>query len=240
MRSRSIIAGLAATLIAVLALSGSSIAGGIQNPPQPGPSDFVRKVDNPFFPLTPGTTYIYRGVKDAKPTRDVFRVTKRKAVIQGVATVVVRDDLYQAGKLAETTIDWFAQDRSGNVWYFGEDTKELDPNGNVISTEGTWKAGVDGARAGVVMPATPRVGDSYRQEFYKGHAEDHFRITSLSARVTVPYGSFRKVLKTREWTPLDPAIRENKYYARGIGLVRGEDVKGPAEHSDLVSIQRSR
>src|SRR3954454_24063408 len=149
MPRRSIATALAATAIASLGVAATSTAGGgFQNPPQPNPGDFVRKIDNRYYPLRPGTTLTYRGVKDGKPSRDVFRVTKSTKTIQGVRCVVVRDRLFVGGKLRETTLDWFAQDRAGNVWYFGEDTKELDARGRVVATSGSWKAGVRVPRPG--------------------------------------------------------------------------------------------
>jgi hypothetical protein len=239
MRSRSTVTALAATAVAGLAVTGTSVAGGgFDNPPQPGPSKFQKKVDNPFFPLRPGTTYIYRGRTDGARSRIVFRVTRRTKRIQGVDCVVVRDRHYVRGKLREDTFDWFAQDRAGNVWYFGESTRELDERGRVVTTAGSWKAGRDGARAGIVMPAHPRVGDRYRQEYYKGEAEDEFRILSRSARVKVPYRKFRRVLKTRDTTPLDRTVRENKFYARGIGLIADADLDGSGDRSKLVSVKR--
>jgi hypothetical protein len=229
MRFRSITAALGAAAIAMLALAATSAAQA------PHRANFVRTIDNPYFPQTPGTVYTYRGAKDGKSSRDVVRVTHRTKTIQGVRTVVVHDELFLSGKLAETTNDWYAQDRAGNVWYFGEDTKELDPNGNVTSTEGSWQWGRDGAVGGIVMLAHPHVGDSYRQEFFAGHAEDQARVLSLDWTVHVPYGGFRHVLKTRETTRLEPDVLSNKYYARGVGMLRELDVQGGDERSDLVS-----
>ena len=143
------------------------------------PANFVAEVDNPWFPLKPGTTYVYRGAKDGKPSREMLEVTHLTKTIQGVRAMVLHDNLYLAGKLAERTSDWYAQDADGNVWYLGEDTAEFDRNGRITSTEGSWQAGVDGAEAGIYMPAHPKVGESYSQEYYKGHAEDHFRVVSL-------------------------------------------------------------
>ena len=144
---------------------------------------FVEHIDNPWFPLVPGTTYIYRGMKDGEPSREVLRVTHRTKVIQGVRCTVLEDRLYLSGRLEERTTDWYAQDEKGNVWYFGEETAELDERGRVTSREGSWQAGVDGAKAGIYMPAEPKVGESFRQEFYAGHAEDHFRVEDLAASV---------------------------------------------------------
>src|SRR5918911_2614791 len=137
----------------------------------PNPHAFVRHVTNPWFPLRPGTTYVYRGVKDGERARDVVTVTHRTKVIQGVRTTAVRDLLYLRGKVEERTTDWYAQDKRGNVWYFGEDTAELDRRGRVKTREGTWLSGRDGARAGIFMPAHPRAGQTGRQEYLRGHAE---------------------------------------------------------------------
>ncbi|HMI21669.1 MAG TPA: hypothetical protein VK496_02025 [Gaiellaceae bacterium] len=204
----------------------------------PDPGDFVGRVDNPWFPLVPGTTFVYRGVKDGKSARDVVTVTHATKTIQGVHCTAVRDRLYLAGRLEERTTDWYAQDRRGNVWYFGEATAELDRAGHVTSTEGSWLAGRDGAQAGIFMTARPMVGQSRRQEYYKGHAEDHFAVVSLRARVSVPYTSSNRALLTKEWTPLEAGTLDHKYYVRGIGNVKEVTVKGPLERSELVSVQR--
>src|SRR5919108_4495390 len=147
----------------------------------PSPSRFAGGVTNPWFPLRPGTTLVYRGVKDGKPSRDVVHVTGKTRKIAGVVCTAVSDRLYVRGRLAERTTDWYAQDKAGNVWYFGEATAELDVRGKVTSREGSWLAGVDGAQAGLFMPAPPRVGLTARQEFYKGHPEEQLRVLSLSA-----------------------------------------------------------
>src|SRR3954454_6660702 len=194
------------------------------------PGHFTATIDNPWLPLKPGTTLTYTGVKDGKPQRDVFRVTSRTKVIDGVPCVVIDDRVYSHdGKLNERTSDYYTQDGKGNVWYYGEDTAELDAGGKVTSTEGTWHAGVDGARAGLFMPAHPRVGERHRQEYYKGHAEDQFRVVSVHARVNVPYGKFTSALETNEWTRLEPGVLDAKYYVRGIGEVFEGSVTGPKE-----------
>jgi hypothetical protein len=201
------------------------------------PAKFSPRVDNPWFPLKPGTVYVYRGVKDGQPSRDVVTVTGATKRIGGVPCAVVRDRLYLRGRLHERTADWYTQDAQGNVWYFGEATAELDRNGKVKSTEGSWQAGRDGAKPGVFMFARPRVGRSARQEYYKGHAEDHFRVLSLNASVKVPYTSSRKALLTKEWTPLEPRVVDHKLYVRGIGLVLEQTVKGGDERNALVSVR---
>jgi hypothetical protein len=190
---------------------------------------FRAHVDNPWFPLTPGTTYVYNGVKDGKPSRELLTVTHRTKTIAGTPCVVVDDRLFVGGHLAERTADWYSQDRFGNVWYFGEATAELDARGRVTTTEGSWQAGVDGARAGILMPAHPRVGQTGRQEFFKGQAEDHFRVVGLFEG---------KALLTEEWTPLEPGVLDHKLYVRGVGTVLERTVKGGDELNELVSLRR--
>lgn len=177
------------------------------------------------------------GTKDGKPTRDVYRVTRQTRTIAGVRCVVVEDRLDEAAHLEERTRDYYAQDARGNVWYFGEDTAELDARGHVTSTEGTWHAGVRNARAGIFMPAHPAVGEHHRQEYDKGNAEDEFRVRRLHARITVPYGSFRNVLQTHEFTRLEPGTLDAKYYVRGVGEVLETSIKGPKERAALVDIR---
>lgn len=204
----------------------------------PPPSDFTTRIDNPWFPLRPGTTYVYRGVKDGQPSRDVVTVTHLTTRIAGVLCVVVHDRLYLRGRLGERTTDWYTQDKHGNVWYFGEATAELDRRGRVTSTEGTWRAGRNGARPGIYMPAHPRVGQTGRQEFYKGHAEDHFQVVSVQATVRVPYVASQGALLTKEWTPLEPGVLDHKFYVRGIGTVLEQTVKGGNERNELVAVRK--
>jgi hypothetical protein len=202
----------------------------------PGP--FVDRIDNPWFPLAPGTTFVYRGVENGKRSRDVVTVSRRTRVVDGVRCTEVSDRLYLAGRLAERTTDWYAQDRRGTVWYFGERTAELDARGRVTSTEGSWRAGVDGARAGILMPAHPRVGQTFSQEHYAGHAEDRFRVLALRASVSTPAASSRRALLTKEWTPLEPDVVDHKLYVRGVGLVEEKTVRGGDERAVLVSVTR--
>ena len=201
-------------------------------------SDFVRRVDNPWFPLAPGSKYTYRGVKEGTPMVDLLRVTHRTKTILGVRTTVVHDEVLMRGRPEEVTNDFYAQDSRGNVWYFGENTKELDRHGHVTTREGSFRAGEDGARAGLFFPAHPKPGVSARQEFYKGHAEDHFKVLDGSASVSVPYTSTHHSVRTKEWTPLEPKVLDNKYYVRGVGTVREIAVKGPVERLELVSFTR--
>ena len=203
-----------------------------------GRAAFVRGVDNPWFPLRPGTVYVFEGTKDGKALRDVVTVTAETRTIDGVRCTVVHDRLYLGGRLAERTTDWYAQDRAGNVWYFGEATAELDAKGSVTTTEGSWQAGVHGARAGIQMPAEPRVGQRFRQEYDRGNAEDRFEVLSLTAVVSTPAVSSRHALLTKEWTRLEPGVIDHKLYVRGIGTVVEEAVKGGAERAVLVSARR--
>jgi len=197
---------------------------------------FVGRVTNPWFPLRPGTTYVYTGVKDGRRGRDVVRVTHEQKVIRGVRCTAVSDLLHLDGRLAERTTDWYAQDRAGNVWYFGEATAELDQAGHVTRREGSWRAGVDGARAGIFMPAHPKVGKSFRQEYYEGHAEDHFAVVSVSQSVVVPYTAATHALLTKEWTPLEPDALDHKIYIRGVGLAKEEAIKGGDERFELADV----
>jgi hypothetical protein len=174
-------------------------------------------------------------VKEGVKMVDTVRVTTRTRRILGVATTVVHDAVTVNGRPEEVTDDYYAEDRHGNVWYFGEATKSFDRDGHAVSTEGSFEAGVDGARPGVLLPGHPQVGMTGRQEFLRGEAEDRFKVLDLDAVTSVPLASSRHALRTREWTPLEPAVVDNKYYFPGIGLVREASVKGPVEKLELVS-----
>jgi hypothetical protein len=184
--------------------------------------------------------YTYRGIKEGQPSREVMTVTHATATIGGYPAAVVDDKLWIRGRLEERTTDWYTQDAAGNVWYVGERTAELRPDGSVKSTEGTWRAGRNGARAGIFMVAHPHVGSAERQEYYRGHAEDHFAVVGLDARVRVPWGSSRAALLTKEWTPLEPGVLDHKYYVKGIGTVLEQTVRGGTERNALVSFDPGR
>jgi hypothetical protein len=201
-------------------------------------SDFATTIDNPWFPLVKGRSWISVGVKDGKPTVDTYTVTGQTKQIMGVTCSVIRDRLTVHGKVAEATWDWHAQDKQGNVWYMGEDTKEFGAGGNVTSTSGTWQTGVNGAGAGIFMPANPKVGMGGYQEYLAGQALDQYKIVSLSASVKVPYGSFTNALQTSETTALEPGVRDAKCYVKGIGQVSEATVKGPKETSFLVKLKK--
>jgi hypothetical protein len=229
MRARSIVLAVAGVVLLAVPSGRAGAAG----------SGFSAHVDNPWLPLKPGTTYVYRGVKDGQPSRDVVTVTRETKTINGAPCVVVKDMLYLSGRLEERTTDWYTQDSQGNVWYFGEQTAELDKQGHVTSTEGTWQAGRNGAKAGIFMPAHPKVGQSGRQEYLKGHAEDHFQVVSLHATAKAPYVTAKNALLIKEWTPLEPGVLDHKYYVRGIGVVLEQTVKGGDERNALVSVRRA-
>jgi hypothetical protein len=201
------------------------------------PAAFAKQIDNPYLPLQPGTTFVYEGVSDGEREHNEVTVATETKTILGVRCVVVRDTVTVDGELVEDTLDWFAQDKTGNVWYFGEDSKSYE-DGGLASTEGSWEAGVDGAQPGIIMPAAPKIGDEYRQEYYPGEAEDMASVLELGAGpVTVPYGTFDDLLVTKEWSPLEPDVVEHKTYAPGIGLILAEAVQGEEERLELVDVQ---
>lgn len=204
--------------------------------PRIDPDRFVSVVDNPWFPLEPGRTLVYTGVKDGKTAVDVFAPSRRTRVVDGVRTRIVEDRLYLDGVLEERTADYYAQDRCGNVWYFGENTATVDEHGRVVDTSGSFLAGVDGAEPGVFMQARPELGRKFRQEWYRGAAEDVFTAIGINVPVTVPYGAFRHSLRTRETTALEPGVVDNKYFVRGIGEVAELAVKGGQEKLVLVDV----
>jgi len=195
------------------------------------PAAFEATVTNPLFPLVPGTKFTYTGSNE---TIEVT-VLPGKKLILGVSCTIVHDVVKEDGEVIEDTFDWFAQDTSGAVWYFGEDTKELE-GGQVVSTEGSWEAGVDGAKAGMIIPANPTVGLQFRQEYYPCVAEDMGEILGLNATASVPHGSHVGCLQTRDFTPLEPDVNEHKYYCPGVGLVLIVAV-GSGDREELISIQ---
>jgi len=198
------------------------------------PANFVAAIDNPFFPLTPGTRFVYEGQTAQGLEHDEFFVTRNTKVIAGVTCVEVHDTVQTAGVLTEDTLDWFAQDRDGNVWYFGESTMEL-AGGLPTTLEGSFRAGVDGAQPGIIMKAHPAVGDFYRQEFDLRNAEDFAEVQSLDESATAGGVVYNHCLKTLETTPLEPDLMENKFYARGIGNVLTVDAT-TGERSELIRV----
>jgi hypothetical protein len=205
------------------------------------PADFTTRITNPWWPMNVGSKWTYRETApDGTFQRDVVTVLRRtKVVANGVRARVVHDAATEDGEPVEVTDDLYAQDRCGSVWYLGEATTEYE-NGKPVSTEGSFEAGVKGAQAGVIVPAHPRPGLSYRQEDYTGHAEDRGEVVSLREQVEVPFGHFPRgtVLMTREQNPLEPKVLEYKFYARGVGPVLAIGVSGTADREELVRYVR--
>ena len=191
-------------------------------------------IDNPYWPLARGSHWVYsEDDGEGNVNRVEVTVLDETKEIVGIQATVVHDVVSLDGEILEDTFDWYAQDTFGNVWYMGEDTKELE-NGKVTSTEGSWQAGVDGAQAGVIMPAEPQVGMAYRQEWYTGHAEDTAGVVSLDESVTVPAGTYTNLLKTREHTALEPDVVEEKLYAKGVGEVAANQTAGGTSIEKLL------
>ena len=198
------------------------------------PMSFTTEIDNSYWPMAPGTRWVYRETDaDGNEQRVVVTVTDETREVMGIEARVVHDLVIEGGVPVEDTFDWYAQDADGNVWYLGEDTKEYE-NGKVVSTAGSWEAGIDGAQPGIAVPAAPEVGLTYRQEYYAGEAEDTAAVLSLDERVEAPAGSYTGVLMTKDFTPLHPEILEYKFYARGIGPVVVLGVSGGIGREELV------
>ncbi len=203
--------------------------------PEIDPDDFldvsgIIANPNPYFPLVPGTIWAYEG-GDETTTVTVTEETKE---ILGVTCIVVRDVVEEEGEMIEDTHDWYAQDIHGNVWYFGEISKEYE-DGELVALEGSWKSGEEGAKPGIIMKANPHVGDVYRQEFFLGEAEDMGEVLALGESVTVPAGSYTDALKTKDYTPLEPDAVEHKFYAPGIGPVLEVDIES-GDRMELVEV----
>lgn len=234
----AILITLAATATALAQAPGDDLPQGSEHVTL-DPADFTTDITNPYWPMQPGTRWVYRETEpDGTRSRIVVRVTDRtKLIANGIRARVVRDTVRSGGKLVEDTRDWYAQDSKGNVWYLGEHTKEYE-NGRFRSTKGSFEAGVDGAEPGVVVPARPAVGMAYRQEHYPGHAEDRASILSLDERAEVPAGYYRRALLVREENPLEPRVLEYKLFAPGVGPVLAIGVSGGADREELVRFSR--
>ena len=247
MRRKALLLGALLAAVLVLAAGLGGIASGMTGAatgttqqayaPHINPSGFTTKIDNKYFLLKPGTTFVYQGNSGGNQERDVMSVTHSTKQIMGVKCVVVDDRVLAGGKLAEKTFDYYAQDKKGTVWYFGENSKEYK-NGKV-STQGSWEAGKHGAKPGIIMQAHPKVGQSYRQEYLKGSAEDMAKVLDLNGSVKVPYSSFNHVLVSKEWSPLEPGVVAHKYYAAGGGDIKEVTVKGPSETLGLVKVEHT-
>ena len=202
------------------------------------PAQFTADIDNRYWPMTPGTRWTYREIDEegAEVQVVVTVTTETRQIANGVTARVVRDTVSSDGELLEDTFDWYAQDAAGNVWYLGEETAEFE-NGEVSSTEGSFEAGVDGALAGIIMPADPRDGMRYRQEYYEGEAEDNGEILSTDEQADVPFGHFDNVLLTKDTISIEPDVLEYKLYAPDVGPVLVFGVSGGGGREELISVE---
>jgi hypothetical protein len=203
------------------------------------PADFTTRIDNPYWPMAPGDKWVYRETDSGTEQRVEVTVTNRtKQIANGIEARVVHDVVTEDGQLVEVTDDWYAQDKAGNVWYLGEDTAEYE-NGKVTTRSGSFEAGVDGAQAGVIMPADPKDGMAYRQEYYKGEAEDKAEVLSTDEQVEVPFGYFQGALMTKDLVPLEPKVSEYKLYARDVGPVLTVKTSGGSGREELISFSQA-
>ena len=204
------------------------------------PADFTTDIDNPYWPMEPGTRWTYREIdEEGEELKVVVTVTTRtKEIANGITARVVRDTVTQDGELIEDTFDWYAQDDQGNIWYLGENTAEFE-NGKLTTRAGSFEAGVDGALPGIIMPGDPQPGMKYRQEYYAGEAEDNGEIVSLDEMAEVPFGQFDNVLLTKDTITIEPDVLEYKLYARGIGPVLVFGVSGGGGREELVKMDEA-
>jgi hypothetical protein len=231
----------ASSAASIAAAAGSSSQGGLPQGSEPvklDPADFSTRIDNPYWPMAPGNKWVYRET-DTEGTNQkvVVEVTdKTKTIANGIEARVVRDTVSENGVPVEITDDWYAQDRAGNVWYLGEYVTNYE-NGKVVDHNGSFEAGVDGAQAGIAMPANPEPGLSYRQEYYEGEAEDKAAVITVGEeQVQVPFGYFNKdVLMTRDLVPTEPMVQELKFYAPDVGPLLSVHLDGAGGRAVLLS-----
>ena len=219
--------------------AGSKLPTGA-DPVDLDPADFSANITNPYWPMKPGTRWIYRSAETGSDPQDVVIVvtTATKKLANGVTARVVRDTASSKGQIIEDTLDWYAQDSAGNVWYMGEDTAEFE-KGKIVSRAGSWEAGVGGALPGIIVPAQPQVGQTYRQEYKKGEAEDNGEVLATTHRVEVKGGSFEDALVTMDTSTIEPDVVEYKFYAPGIGPLLALDVSGGAGREELVKMDKA-
>jgi hypothetical protein len=204
------------------------------------PEDFTTEIDNPYWPMAPGTRWTYREVDEEGKELEVVVVvtTETKKIANGITARVVRDTVTEDGQLVEDTFDWYAQDKQGNVWYFGEDTAEFE-NGELTTKSGSFEAGVDGALPGIIMPADPQPGMKFRQEYYKGEAEDNGEVLSTNEMAEVPFGQFKQMLLTKDTITIEPDVLEYKLYAKGVGPVLVLGVSGGGGREELIEVDQA-
>jgi hypothetical protein len=215
----------------------STVAASTANyKPKINPSQFTTTIDNKWFPLAVGDHRVYTGTRDGAPIASHYTVLPQTKNVMGVKCVVVRDVVTSNHSLIEKTTDWYAQNKvTGDVWYFGENTAEYE-NGVVTSTAGTWEAGVDNAQPGITMEANPKVGDTYRQEFRPGIAEDRAKVLSDNQSVSTPSGTYNNLIETLDINPLDPSKIEHKWFAAGVGFVHA--ILHGGGHSEEIKLAK--
>ena len=223
MKNKPILSTMILTTLLVVAgcRSNSAQSDEAAYNPDIDPADFVSSIDNPYFPLTPGTRWVYEGQTEEGLEHIEVEVLAETREVMGITATILRDTVYLDGEMVEDTRDWFAQDKDGNVWYLGEAVDNYN-NSKLVNHSGSWEAGVDGALPGIFMFADPasHLGETYRQEYYTGKAEDMADLLSASANLTIPYGAFQQLVQTKDFTPLEPDLLEHKFYAPGIGMVK--------------------
>jgi hypothetical protein len=244
MKTNPVISTAAITALTLGFLSSSAFAGKKAAPesrpyhPTIDPANFSEVVNNPYFTLTPGTTFTYKGHDDEGTEVNKVTVTDQTKKVMGVTTRVVWDRVWRNGELIEETYDWYAQDKEGNVWYFGEDSKE-HKKGKVAGTKGSWEGGVKGAEPGIVMQAHPQPGDPYRQEYLKGEAEDMGQVLSVKETVKVPAGEYQNCVKTKDWSAIETGNIEHKYYSKEVGNVVLETEGNDKKRVELVEVTKT-
>lgn len=203
------------------------------------PSRFTVEIDNPYWPMAPGTRWTYAEIDEDGEQVDVVVTvsSETREIANGITARIVRDTVSVDGELVEDTLDWYAQDADGNVWYLGEETAEYE-DGEIVTTAGSFEAGVDGALAGIVMPADPVDGMQYRQEYYEGEAEDNGEILSVEEQAEVPFGHFDDAVLTKDTITIEPDVLEYKLYARGVGPVLVFGVSGGGGREELVELEQ--
>ena len=203
------------------------------------PANFSADITNPYWPMKPGTRWTYRSVEAGEPPQEVVIVVTKatKKLANGVTARVVRDTARSEGQIIEDTLDWYAQDAEGNVWYMGEQTAEFE-KGKIVSRAGSWEAGADGAQPGIMLPAQPQVGQKYRQEYKKGEAEDNGEVLAANHLVEVEAGPYKDALVTMDTSSIEPDVVEYKFYAPGVGLLLALDISGGASREELIKVDK--
>ena len=223
---------------------GSTSAAGSElpigaDPVNLDPANFSADITNPYWPMRPGTRWTYRTAEAGEPPQEVVIVvtTDTKKLANGITARVVRDTARSEGQIIEDTLDWYAQDSDGNIWYMGEDTVEFE-DGKIVSRAGSWEAGADGALPGIMLPAQPQVGQRYRQEYKKGEAEDNGEVLATNHLVEVESGPYKNALVTMDTSTIEPDVVEYKFYAPGVGPLLAMDISGGAGREELIKVDK--